>query len=434
MSSTDGHRARGAGRSLVVLGIDFTSAPRRTKPITVAVGSLVPGRTLAEQAVYRVEVIRELDSFQIFENFLREPGPWVAGFDLPFGQPRPLVQHEGWPDTWPELVAHYCSLPRSGLRDRFRQWCDARPAGHKFAWRKADKSAGSSPAMRWTNPPVAWMMHAGIGRMLAAGLAFPAHAHPPRAGRLRPGAGTARIALEAYPGFTARQVCRDSYKSDAAALQTPARTATRRRILAALVAGTAGLGPRLELSTTWRRKLTADGSGDLIDAAICGLQAAHAALLPGYGLPADLDPLEGWIASVPPPASRAATDSGSETQPPHVPPEACCSTAQSRVSAGSRGSGARSSRGGRDASSAAAASAESGLPPTAVRSTRPVAVRVSISIVSVSPSRSRPIGPPASPSGPTWPMQAPVETPENRASVSRATSRAKGSCLRAPVT
>ena len=38
-----------------------------------------------------------------------------------------------------------------------------------------------------------------------------------------------------------------------------------------------------------------------------------------------------------------------------------------------------------------------------------------------SPSRSLPIGPPASASGPTWPMQAPVETPEKRASVSTAT-------------
>lgn len=165
--------------------------------------------------------------------------------------------------------------------------------------------------MRWANPPVAWMMHAGIGRMLAAGLTFPAHAHPRRAHRLRPGTGAARIALEAYPGFTARQVCRGSYKSDVAAMQTPDRTTNRRRILAALVAGTAGLAPRLELSASWRRKLAADGGGDLLDAAICGLQAAHAALLPGYGLPDDLDPLEGWIASVPPPASRVATASGS---------------------------------------------------------------------------------------------------------------------------
>jgi len=305
---------RDARSGLLVLGIDFTSAPRPGKPITAAIGRLTAaraGRPLTAGAVYRVERIHELGSLPAFEAFLRAPGPWLGGFDLPFGQPRPLVEHEGWPDTWPELVAAYCGLPRARLRDRFRRWCAARPAGNKFAWRKADKPAGSSPAMRWTNPPVAWMMHAGIGRMLAAGLSFPAHAHPPRAGRMRPGAGITRIALEAYPGFTARRVCRGSYKSDAKRLQSPERAANRRRIIAALVAGTAGLRPRLELTAGWRRKLAADGSGDLLDAAICGLQAAHAALLPGYGLPSDLDPLEGWIASVPPPASRATMDSGS---------------------------------------------------------------------------------------------------------------------------
>lgn len=306
MSSTD-RGGRGSRPDLAVLGIDFTSAPRPAKPITVAVGRLTPGPA----PVYRLETIRSLATLAGFEALLAEPGPWLAGFDLPFGQPRPLVVAEGWPTTWPELVACYCALPRSLLRDRFRQWCAGRPAGDKFAWRKADKPAGSSPAMRWTNPPVAWMMHAGIGRMLAAGLAFPAHAHPPRARRLRPGGGTARIAVEAYPGFTARQVCRGSYKSDDKRLQSPERAANRRRIIAAVVAGTAGLRPRLELTPHWRRKLAADGSGDLLDAVICGLQAAHAALLPGYGLPADLDPLEGWIASVPPPASRATTASGS---------------------------------------------------------------------------------------------------------------------------
>jgi len=309
MCSTDG--GRGALRDVVVYGVDFTSAPRPRKPITVAVGRLRPGRNRAAPPAYRLECVRALDSFPAFEAFLRSPGPWLAGFDLPFGQPRSLVMHEGWPATWPELVVHYCRLPRERLRERFRRWCAARPAGDKFAWRKADKPAGSSPAMRWANPPVAWMMHAGIGRMLAAGLTFPAHAHPRRARHPRPGTGTARIALEAYPGFTARQVCRGSYKSDARSMQTPERAANRRRILAALVAGTAGLGPRLELSTTWRRKLAADGSGDLIDAVICSLQAAHAALLPGYGLPGDLDPLEGWIASVPAAVSRDAIASGS---------------------------------------------------------------------------------------------------------------------------
>jgi hypothetical protein len=131
--------------------------------------------------------------------------------------------------------------------------------------------------------------------MLAAGLSFPAHDPPHRA---RDGQ---RIALEAYPGYTARRVVAGSYKSDVPAKQTADREARRRSIVRALVAGRAGLGVALEVSRGWRQRLIADGSGDLLDAVICGLQAGHAALLPGYGLPADLDRLEGWIASVPAP-------------------------------------------------------------------------------------------------------------------------------------
>ena len=279
-------------RGRVVIGIDFTSAPRARKPLTVAVGRLVE---TAGGAAYCVDAIRELGTLAAFDDLLREPGDWLGGFDLPFGQPRTLIEHEGWPTDWPEFVRFYCGQPRESLRDVFRRWCGDRPAGDKFAWRQADRPAGSSPAMRWTNPPVAWMMHAGIGRMLAAGLAFPAHRV---AGR---GPARRRIALEAYPGFTARQACKKSYKSDTPAMQTPERRANRRTILAALVAGAAGLDVRLEVPPPIARRMLADGAGDLLDAAICGLQAAHASLLPRYGLPRDLDPLEGWIASVPPP-------------------------------------------------------------------------------------------------------------------------------------
>jgi hypothetical protein len=279
-------------RGPVVLGVDFTSAPRPRKPLTVAVGRLV-GRS--RDPAYRVAEIRELGSLAAFDELLREPGEWLGGFDLPFGQPRALIEHEGWPTDWPAFVAFFCGQPRPHLRDVFRRWCAGRPAGDKFAWRQADRPAGSSPAMRWTNPPVAWMMHAGIARMLAAGLAFPAHRV---AGR---GAARRRIALEAYPGFTARQACRRSYKSDTPAMQTPDRRANRRTILAALEAGTAGLDVRLEATDTLARRMIADGAGDLLDAVICGLQAAHASLHDGYGLPRDLDPLEGWIASVPSP-------------------------------------------------------------------------------------------------------------------------------------
>ena len=274
----------------VVIGVDFTSAPSAKKPITVAIGRCsAEGRGRG----YRLEEILLLESLGDFERFLVSGGSWIGGFDLPFGQPRPLIEHEGWPTDWPRFVRFFCGQPRDRLRAAFRRWCDARPPGDKFAWRRADKPAGSSPAMRWANPPVAWMMHAGIGRMLDAGLAFPAHGRRGAAGK------PPRTALESYPGFTARKVCRRSYKSDVASNQTPDRMDNRRAIVAALVAGAAGLEPTLAISPAWRRRLVADGSGDLLDAVICGLQAAHAAALPRYGLPRVLDQLEGWIASVP---------------------------------------------------------------------------------------------------------------------------------------
>ena len=287
----------------LLLGIDFTSAPSRRKPITVAVGRLVERRTRAR---YVVEEIRGLESLAAFESFLREGGPWIGGFDLPFSQPRPLITHEGWPTGWPAFVEFYCRRPRERLRATFRRWCAGRPAGNKFAWRTTDKPAGSSPAMRWANPPVAWMMHAGIGRMLAAGLVFPAHDHPRRA-RSRSRLGrSARVAFEAYPGFTARHVTRLSYKSDTPAKQTADRRDRRRAILRALETGAAGLAVVAEIPAACRRRIVADGAGDLLDAVICGLQAGHAWCRPRLGLPVDLDPLEGWIAAVPAPRARDA--------------------------------------------------------------------------------------------------------------------------------
>ena len=274
-----------------MIGVDFTSAPCRRKPITLAIGR---SESPAGRHCYRLDEVRSLDSLATFEDFLRVDKPWLGGFDLPFGQPRTLIEHEGWPIDWPEFVEFYCAQPRPLLRCVFKRWCDARPVGDKFAWRRADKPAGSSPAMRWTNPPVAWMMHAGIGRMLNAGLAFPAHRHGLRGKVL-----SRRVALEAYPAFTARQACPRSYKSDTPSKQTADRRRNRSLIVAALERGTAGLAPALVITSQWRRRLVADGSGDLLDAVICALQAAHAATLPDYGLPRGLDPLEGWIASVP---------------------------------------------------------------------------------------------------------------------------------------
>lgn len=267
-------------------GCDFSSSPGPRKPIVMAIGACRAGRV-------QLERLERLPSLPAFSAFLTTPGPWVGGFDLPFGLPRELVAHLGWPDTWEASVAQFASLSRAHIRDTFKAFCDARPAGGKFAHRATDRVTGSSPSMKWVNPPVAWMLHAGVPRMLAAGLHFP--------GLQVADASANRIALEAWPGMLARAVLgRRSYKSDDPANQTPERLIARKDLVNALELGQSSLGLGLKLSHAQRDALVADASGDALDAVLCLLQAAwaqeqHRQGHACYGLPDSMDPLEGWI-------------------------------------------------------------------------------------------------------------------------------------------
>jgi hypothetical protein len=184
-------------------------------------------------------------------------------------------------------------MPRDAIRDRFRAFCAARPVGGKFAHRATDRPAGSSPSMKWVNPPVAWMFKEGAPRLLAAGVHLPGlHAGDPT-----------RIALEAYPGMLARSVTRQSYKSDDRRAQDSARGEARALILAALREGRHRLALPVRLSAAALRRLESDPRADWLDALLCAVQAGRAALrAPQFGLPAAVDPLEGWIIGAEAPA------------------------------------------------------------------------------------------------------------------------------------
>jgi hypothetical protein len=239
-----------------------------------------------------------LPSLAAFEQWLRYPDPWTGGFDLPFGLPRELVTTLGWPLQWQACVQHFASLSRAEIRNAFAAFCDARPVGGKFAHRACDRPAGSSPSMKWVNPPVAFMLHAGLPRLLAAGVVVPG-LMPHSAVHLN----GARVALEAYPGLLAREVLgHRSYKSDDRSKQTPERLIARKDLLTALEAGYTRLGLRLKLTHAQRDALVDDAKGDALDAVLCLVQAAwgsqkHAQGDLLYGLPANLDPLEGWIVT-----------------------------------------------------------------------------------------------------------------------------------------
>jgi hypothetical protein len=297
-------------RPMQLLGVDFTSAPSRRKPITLAVGGCLG-------SVVRLERLESLPTLDAFAQRLGAPGPWVGAFDFPFGLPRELVESLGWPRDWRALMAHYTALDRPTIRRTFAAFCAARPVGGKFAHRACDGPAGSSPSMKWVNPPVAYMLHAGVPALLSAGVHLPG---------LQAGDVT-RVALEGYPGLLAREVLGSrSYKSDETARQTPERLIARKDLVEALEQGRTRLGLRLRLTHAQRDDLAADARGDRLDAVLCLMQAAWASQQPAYGLPTSVDPLEGWIASAVPAddrmtgASPGGLGSGKASRTTAIPP------------------------------------------------------------------------------------------------------------------
>ena len=266
----------------LLLGVDFTSRPTPRKTIVLAQGRC-DGDRLRLEALYRFA------SNEAFVAWLVARPAWIGGFDLPFGLPRELVARLGWPTGWAGCIAHYAALDRATIRATFAGFCAARPAGRKFAHRACDLPAGSSPSMKWVNPPVAYMLHTGVPLLRSLGAWFPAH-------EPMPAGGAARVALEAYPGLLARAaVGRRSYKSDAAAKRTPERRRAREAVLDALTNGQLKLPLRLDCGAAQRQAIAADDGGDALDAVLCLAQAGWATGQPGWGLPADLDRLEGWI-------------------------------------------------------------------------------------------------------------------------------------------
>lgn len=276
----------------MLLGCDFSSRPGASKQIVVAQGDL-QGHTV------HLRALQGFGTLSAFGQWLARPGRWIGGFDLPFGLPRELVEHLGWPTEWRLCMAHYCGLERPEIRRLFQEFCAARPVGAKFAHRATDGPARSSPSMKWVNPPVAYMLHAGVPLLLAAGAHMPglhagdlhdvdAHGQP------------RRVALEAYPGMLAREVLGlRSYKSDEPARQDVQRRTRRAELVDALAEGRTRLGLTLSLEPRERERLIADGRGDALDAVLCLVQAAWGAArgAPWYGLPPDMDRLEGWIVT-----------------------------------------------------------------------------------------------------------------------------------------
>lgn len=283
-----------------LLGIDFSCAPTRRKPITVARGE-------RQGATVRLARVDALSTLTDFEALLTEPGPWLGAFDFPFGLPREFVVSQRLGDSAAAVIAevHRRCPSRLALRALIDTWGNARPAGRRLIHRVADTA---TPGIRSSSPlqtryvPVGFMYYEGFARLVASGVHLP---------RLHEG-DAARVALEGYPGLLAFELIgRRSYKNDTSA----ERLIARKDIVEALEQGRTRLGLRLKLTHAMRDALVDDASGDRLDAVLCLVQAAWATGQPEHGLPADVDPLEGWILSAPGP-SFSSLQSSARSAPP----------------------------------------------------------------------------------------------------------------------
>jgi hypothetical protein len=266
-----------------IYGIDFTSVPGPRKAITYAVCRLTEDGLALER-------LGALTSFEEFEGFLQVPGPWVAGMDLPFGQPRKLIENIGWPDTWEGMIRHISEMSRSEFVYTLESHCEIREKGDKHHLRHTDRAARSRSPMMLYRVPVGKMFFEGAPRLLEAGVNI-----PPCHVRADP-----RTVLEVYPALVARRWIGDrSYKSDTLKQQTSERRSAREEILSRLRTSEARnhFGFVVDIHEEDANLLIQDGTGDRLDSLLCAIQAgwAYTQRDRNFGIPANCDPLEGWI-------------------------------------------------------------------------------------------------------------------------------------------
>jgi hypothetical protein len=266
-----------------IYGIDFTSAPGSRKAITFAECRLEADRLTLEH-------LGALTSFAEFESFLRGPGPWVAGMDFPFGQPRRLIENLGWALRWEDMVRRVAGMSRDEFVHVLEAYCQGREKGDKHHLRLTDKLARARSPMMLYRVPVGKMFFEGAPRLLEAGVSIPpCHVRD-----------DLRCALEAYPALVVRRwIGNQSYKTDTARRQTAAQQSARQEVLTRLCSmdGKKHFLLEVQVSAKDAELLVMDGSGDRLDALLCAVQAgwAHTRRDRDFGIPQGCDALEGWI-------------------------------------------------------------------------------------------------------------------------------------------
>lgn len=269
-------------RNSIVLGVDFTSAPRKSKPITVA-WAILDGELLDIMSII------PLTSLDIFEGELKQGllrFGTIVGLDFPFSQPRRFLDAMRWGYDWTSVVSTIESMSMDDFVGQLKSYRDAQPAGEKHHLRRCDALAGAVSPMMVYGVPVGRMWFRGAPILQRSGLS------------VLPCAPTdsERVALEVYPALLAQYLLGEkrSYKVDDARKADDAQRSAREDMLDVLQKRV-NYGLRVQLVPGIAEQAIADHTGDVLDAILACVQAAWASTMPNFGIPKDANTLEGWI-------------------------------------------------------------------------------------------------------------------------------------------
>ncbi len=263
-----------------IIGLDFTSAPTKTKPLIMAVGHL-EGNQLTLQTIHRWH------TFQPLEAWLADHPHCVAGFDCALGLPLRFLHNMHWATDWAQMVAHVRGMSKTDFVRVVREYSRPRAKGDRYHFRLTDKLAGAQSPMQMDYIPVGKMFYEGATRLATFGVNLPAH---------RVTASPCTI-VEVYPALFVRALTgvKGGYKSET----NPTHGFNQRAdLLGQLAIGAARLYEvEICLSATQQAQCLADHKGDTLDAVLAMIQAAwaHQQRDYNYGIPAQIPHAEGWI-------------------------------------------------------------------------------------------------------------------------------------------
>ena len=266
---------------MLIVGIDFTSAPSHRKPIVCC-------RAQLQMGMLHIESLEAWHHFEAFEEFLFGEESWFAALDFPLGQSRQLIEALDWPSDWEAYVQLVGQMTKAQFIELLDHYRATQPPGDKLQFRQTDRVTGACSPMMLQGVPVGKMFYEGAPRLQRAPVAIlPCRPMP-----------SPKQAVEGYPALVARNlVGRRPYKGGSKDDQT--RKSVREEMVHLLSNNKLSnlYGFSLTLPQKMQAELVEETQGDQLDALLCTLQAAAAAcrISSNYGIPDHADAAEGWI-------------------------------------------------------------------------------------------------------------------------------------------